>query len=65
MIARERRVFAPALVVPGLAPEDNIFIKSALGAQFTMQPFWRSAWSKARWPGSEALMGFGELCWPL
>lgn len=65
MIAGERRVFAPALVVPGLAPEDNIFIKSALGAQFTTQPPWWSAWSKARWPGSEALMGFGELLWPL
>lgn len=37
MISRERRVFAAALAVPGLAPEDNIFIKSALGAQFTMQ----------------------------
>lgn len=65
MIARERRVFAPALVVPGLAPEDNIFIKSVLGVQLTVQPSWRSAWSKARWPGSEALTGFGELCWPL
>lgn len=38
MISRDRRVFAAALAVPGLAPEDNIFIKSALGAQFTTQP---------------------------
>lgn len=38
MISKERRVFAPALAMPGLAPEDNIFIKSALGAQLTMKP---------------------------
>lgn len=38
MIAREWRVFASALVIFGPAPEDNIFIKSALGAQFTTQP---------------------------
>lgn len=38
MISGERRVFASALVVSGPAPEDNIFIKSALGTQFTPQP---------------------------